>query len=150
MARSLNELEKQSKSHWPCGFRLFYVKDMELLDGHICDAVRVDFLALPPTDHPGPLTENNGDTLACYSRMLNDWFYKGLTRVEFEFKPNVWTVDHMQDKKSLANALERYIDRILGSFYPSHEHKFAYLIYVVDTCCTNVSWNRFDADFIKN
>jgi hypothetical protein len=86
-----------------------------------------------------------GSTPAHYHRLLMDWFYTGLIRIDFVFKSNVELPTGEKNQQALRKALLRYVGRILQSFEPRHEHKFAYLIYVLDTLCESASWERCDS-----
>lgn len=87
-------------------------------------------------------TQDNGsgNTIKAYSCMLRTWFFGGLQSLELTFKPNVRTVSGDITQKALHSALVQYVGTLLQSFEPSHEHKFAYLTYVMDMCCSQISW----------
>lgn len=76
-----------------------------------------------------------------YAAFVSDWFYRGAGSVRWVFKPNVVTIDLEGNKETVRKAFLRYVGYIMGSFDPAHEHKFAYVRYVLDMCCESVSWD---------
>lgn len=81
-----------------------------------------------------------GDTPVVFTQFVNNWFFRGIKKVEFVFRDNVKTVDGYIDHLALRRALLKYISQIMNSFEPSHEHKIAYVTYCLHTCCSSVVW----------
>ncbi|QRE00184.1 hypothetical protein [Burkholderia phage BCSR5] len=81
-----------------------------------------------------------GNVPAAYQALLSEWFYGGLLKLELTFKPNVRCANGDTAHNAIMKRLRLYLGEILGSFEPSHEHKFAYLVYVLDMVCTNARW----------
>lgn len=97
------------------------------------------------SDSPSSSRDTHGSTPQHYRRMLTDKFYRGLSELSLVLRPNVIANPSPDINVKRLNAerqLILYVMTILADFGPSHEHKFAYCTYVLDTCCTSVSWKR--------
>lgn len=110
MSGSLADLAAKHRSDWPCGFRLFYVKGMELLDGRECDALRVDFVAMPPISHEGKPTEAEIDYAAEYMMI----YQCGLQLSEGEDQEVIGFISVLKNSEIEKNAAlaREWIDRI--------------------------------------
>lgn len=74
------------------------------------------------------------DTPRDIAGMLNQWFFSGLLSIRFNLKPNRVAGD---DKEFGA-----FVRIVLGSFEPSHEHKMAFLTWVIHECCASVTYQK--------
>lgn len=75
--------------------------------------------------------------LARYSEFLTHWFYRGIKVPDFVFRPEAMTgIVHRVKRHTLL----AYMDFILEDRAPSHGHKMAYLVYVLDMCVEELTW----------
>jgi hypothetical protein len=63
--------------------------------------------------------------------LVSEWFYSGLSFLSLQVKPNV-----VGDR----NDFFAYFSTVMQSSEPSHEHKFAYLTYLLHQCCTDIEF----------
>lgn len=75
-----------------------------------------------------------------YRHLLSAWFHRGLSEFKPKLKVNVWVAGDTSPQVTSQLAFKRYVGIILQSREPSHEHKFAYLVYVCDVCCDHIDW----------
>lgn len=79
--------------------------------------------------------------VSAYRQFILDWFFGGLKSVEFTFKPNVHIVGTSL-KLPLKQVLLTYLHFLMDTRESEHNHKKAYMAYVIDMCCTDVTWER--------
>lgn len=74
--------------------------------------------------------------------LLRVWFFKGLSEFDIHLREDVRLVteDGKTDKASVLKALQAYTYRIMGSWAPAHEHKMAYVAYVLHSCASKILW----------
>lgn len=72
-----------------------------------------------------------------YTRLINDWFYNGLTHFKPKFRSGVFT----EANSDLLQGFTSYVGTILSSFEPEHNHKMLYLAYVFSTCCIECEYS---------
>lgn len=82
----------------------------------------------------------NGESLSTITQpaeiteMLSHWFFNGLLRVSFKFKP-----DRVEGSERQFTAL---VARILQSRQPSHNHKMAFLTQLIHECCVSTTYQK--------
>lgn len=66
-------------------------------------------------------------------QLVSDWFYSGVEDLHFYAKPGVD-----------APKAFRFIQAVMRSFAPTHEHKMAALAYLLEDWFENVEWRPID------
>lgn len=64
--------------------------------------------------------------------MLSQWFFRGLLSITFKLKPD--TVSCTEKEFKL------FVSYVLQDRAPSHEHKMAFLTWVIHVCCESVTY----------